>query len=292
MKTLICILLGSCAALRVAAAPGAGATPLPCERVGNIEKSGFNEPSGICYHAGRGTLFAVGDNGDIGEFHTDGRVIRTRHVRHADFEGITWDPSSGLLYVAVEGREKILEVDPDRLAVRREFGIPRRHEGRMLLKPGGQGIEAIAFVPDAGHPEGGTFFVSNQGFRLDDREDGSVILELSVPLRSATNTVRVLRHVFPGVIDLAAMHYDKPTDRLLIVSDATDTLTAYTRDLKPVQSWRLPGRDQEGLTLDPDDYMYIAQDSGGILKLKWRREKPAGTALNGSSRLREGPPPP
>ncbi len=34
--------------------------------------------------------------------------------------------------------------------------------GKMILKPGGQGIEGIMFVPDSRHPEGGTFSVTNQ----------------------------------------------------------------------------------------------------------------------------------
>ena len=73
---------------------------------------------------------------------TDGKVLRTTRLRHNDLEGITHDPSSGLLYVAVEGAEDILELDPDTLAVLRTFSIPRKLNGKTVLKKGGGGIEA------------------------------------------------------------------------------------------------------------------------------------------------------
>ena len=125
--------------------------------VGNIDKIEFNEPSGIVFHRARGTLFVVGDGGDICEIETDGTLIQQKHIRRADFEGITYDPSTGLLYVAIEGEEKIVEFEPEGLAEIRAFAIQRTFEGEMRLKPGGSGIEAITFVPDSGHPHGGTF---------------------------------------------------------------------------------------------------------------------------------------
>ena len=35
--------------------------------------------------------------------------------------------------------------------------------------------------------------------------------------------------------------------------------------------YTFPGQSQEGLALDPEGHLYIAQDSGGILKIRWRR---------------------
>ena len=102
---------------------------LPYQYVENIDKNGFNEPSGICWHAQRKTLFVVGDAGDVCELTTDGTVIKEKHVRNADFEGITHDPATGLLYLAVEGAEAILELDPETFAVLREFA-PATDVGR------------------------------------------------------------------------------------------------------------------------------------------------------------------
>ena len=165
---VVCVWLALAAVAWADEATAAGADPRSIvfehEWIGDIDQIGFNEPSGIVYHAGRGTLFAVGDEGDICEIETDGKLIKQTHIRDGDFEGVTYDPATGLLYVVIEGEERILEIRPDDFAVVREFEIERTFEGRMLLEPGGQGVEAITFVPDAGHPQGGTFYIGNQSF--------------------------------------------------------------------------------------------------------------------------------
>ena len=48
----------------------------PYEYRGNIDQVKFNEPSGLVFHPGRGTIFAVGDNGDLLEMGTDGQLSR------------------------------------------------------------------------------------------------------------------------------------------------------------------------------------------------------------------------
>ena len=54
----------------------------PNQWVGNIDKAGIIEPSGICYHAERETIFVVGDEGDIYEIETNGhRVPATAYLQ-------------------------------------------------------------------------------------------------------------------------------------------------------------------------------------------------------------------
>ena len=60
------------------------------------------QPSGICFHSKRGILFVVVDAGKVCEMRTDGLVINEKPIMRADFEGITHDPSTGLLYIAFE----------------------------------------------------------------------------------------------------------------------------------------------------------------------------------------------
>jgi len=247
------------------------------EWVGDIDRIAFNEPSGIVYHTGRGTLFAVGDEGDICEFAVDGSSTKQAHIRDADFEGVTFDPATGLLYVAIEGEERILEIEPESFAVLREFPIDRQFEGVELLKPGGQGVEGITFVPDPSHPEGGTFFLSNQGFEFFPAEDPSVIVEVVAPLRSSSDkeaTARIVRALHVGVPDIAGFHYDAASGHMFIVSDGSNALFEITRDGEVLRGWAFPGDNQEGIAIDPQGFIYIAQDSGGILKLKWKREQP------------------
>jgi hypothetical protein len=247
---------------------------LPNVWVGDIDRVGFNEPSGIVFHPGRGTLFAVGDEGDICEIRRDGALVKQARVRPADLEGITCDPATGLLYVGIEGEEKILELSPDDFAVRREFDIERVFKGAQVLKAGGQGIEAITFLPNARHPEGGTFLVANQGFDLTATEDVSAIFEIEVPLKTSAApkaSARIVRRLPLPLIDISDMYYDSTRDLVYVISDVTNTLFEMTREGKALRSYALPGDNQEGFTVDPDGFIYIAQDSGGIIKLKWTR---------------------
>ena len=180
----------------------------PYEWLGNIDKIDFNEPSGIVFHENRGTLFLVGDAGDLCEIKTDGTLIKQGHLRDADLEGITYDPATNLLYLAEEGAELILEVYPDDFAILREFTIPRTVNQKKMLKAGGQGLEAITFVPKSRSKHGGTFLIANQSFDLNDREDISAIFEVEIPLRSKTETVaRHIRQIIPKIPDISGLTY-------------------------------------------------------------------------------------
>jgi len=262
--------------------PGAADKPLPCERLGVLELRSVREPSGVCYHSGRKTLFVVDDSGVICECTTAGEIVRQKHLGNLDFEGITHDPATGWLYVAVEGPDSILEVHPETLEARREFAVPRSVNGRTLLKEGGQGLEAIAFVPDPLHPHGGTFLVANQGMNLQKKsQDVSGIFEVEAPVRAEGKAqpdgARIVRFFLPELTDIAGLWYDSAQDIVYAVSDSEDRVVAFTRTGRRLQSWSLPGVNQEGIAVDANGCMYIAQDSGGVLKLKvdWDRVKAA-----------------
>jgi hypothetical protein len=251
------------------AQPDPLAIVFPHTWLGDIDKARLREPSGLCFHPGRGTLFAVGDEGHVLELTTNGTPVKLKHMGKGDFEGIAVNPSSGLLYIAVEGLDRVLEFDPATFTIRRYFDLPRVYDGRTILKPGGNGIEAITFIPATNHPHGGTFVVANQVFELGLPDDRSALVELELPLQAPPGTnlpVRVLRVVEPGVIDLSALHYDAASGHLFVVSDTANVLLELTRAGEPVRNWAFPGTDQEGLAFDPDGYLYTAQDSGGITK--------------------------
>jgi len=251
-------------------------TWFPSQWVGNIDRVNLEGPSGIVYHAERRTLFVAGDRGDINEIQMDGDLVKSERIRDADFEGITYDPSSGFLYIAIEGEEKIIEVDPANFRVIREFEINRTFRGSTVLKAGGNGIEAIAFVPDSNHPEGGTFYIANQGFDLENEEDPSAIFELDVPLKSGTSKgtrAEIIRSISLHAIDLCGLYYDQGSEHLYVISGVGNTLFELTRDGKILAASILPGDTQEGIAVDKAGFLYIAQDSGGIVKVKWYRKR-------------------
>ena len=163
---------------------------LPHRWVGNIVSEPDVELSGITYHPGRKTLFSISDEGHLSEWRTDGRLIRQELIRGEDFEGLTVDPTTGLLYAVIEGKDNILEISPTTFAPQREFSIDRDFEGRKLLKKGGMGLEAIAFIPDQAHPEGGTFWVGNQSFSLKPDRELSVVCQIEIPLKTGAPPIR------------------------------------------------------------------------------------------------------
>ena len=243
-----------------------GLTPVAWNQ--RIRQAALPEASGIVYHAGRDTLFAVGDEGVIAEINLAGDIVHRRQVRSADFEGITVNPATGWLYVVVEGEDAIVEVDPETLTAQRTFAIERAFAGELLLNPGGNGLEAITFVPDEAHPEGGTFFVANQS--LDGTE--SWVLEVEAPLMGEApltgdgRTAAIRRFFYLDWPDLSGLRYDGR--HLFVISDKMNQLIEITREGDVIETYALPGDDQEGITVDADGNWYIAQDSGSIMKAR------------------------
>ncbi len=270
----ICCIIGLLILIVYAGQADIAADPLdiqfPGHWVEEFLKKDFPEPSGICFHQARGTLFVVGDGGHIGEVTTSGDVIQIQHIRVADFEGVTHDPASGLLYVVIEGEEVILEIDPDTFQVLREFALPRGIGNQVLLAAGGQGIEGITFVPEADHPEGGWFLTVNQAFSLEMNDDISAVFRFDLPLRSNQGQAKLVAYYPIQTVDLAGLFYDSGTDHIIIISDAMNMVFECTRNFEVISANTLPGENQEGITYDNEGFVYIAQDSGRVLK--WEQD--------------------
>jgi uncharacterized protein YjiK len=234
---------------------------------GNIDSQGIIQPSGICYHPGLKTLFVASDEGDIFEIRTDGNPVSRTHVP-GDLEDVTVDPRTGLLYIVVEGDDVILEFDPVSRTVLRRFPVNREFGGnpnflQKQLDRYDNGLESLTFVPDPANPEGGTFYAGNQ-------EDPPCIMELAVPLKSSTGPAeaRILRILPFRLDDPAAVVYDPASGHLMVVGDADNIFAEITLEGKLVREYAFPGNDQEGIAWDPGGFLYITQDSGGILKLR------------------------
>ena len=199
---------------------------------------------------------------------TDGTVVSRQNVP-GDLEEITLDPRTGLLYIVVEGEDIILEFDPDKRAITRRFAVNREFQKNpeFLQKQTDRydnGLESLAFVPDEGHPEGGTFYAGNQ-------EDPACIIELFVPLRTGKGDsleARILRVLPFQMDDPSGLVYDPLKKHLYAVDDADNIFVEITLEGKLVREYAFPGNDQEGFAWDDKGYLYIAQDSGGIIKLK------------------------
>jgi len=243
----------------------------PYGSIDRIEKLNLEEPSGIVYHHERRSLFIVGDQGDICEVEKDGSLIKKKRIRNADFEGITYNPSSGLLYIVIEGEEKIIESDPTDFRLLREYAIDRTFKKSTVLKAGGHGVEAITFIPNSNHPEGGTFLIANQGFDLKDTEDPSAVFEVCVPLKSKPTggRARIIRSISLHALDLSGLSYDRVNGSVYAISGFCNMLFALSQEGIIRTTCTIPGENQEGIAVDDRGVLYIAQDSGGIIRVSW-----------------------
>jgi uncharacterized protein YjiK len=248
---------------------------LPYKWVGNISPLKKVEPSGITYHPQRRTVFVVGDEGHLYEMRTDGEAVRTEYLKQADLEGITVNPVTGFLYAVVEGEEMVFEIDPQTFRVTRKFTVNRNFAGRELLKKGGMGLEAIVFIPDASHPEGGTFWVGNQSFSLKPGKEPSIICEVVLPLissKTGEGRGQIIRFFPLSIIDISGLAYDPQRQCLLVMSDTTNLLLEVTLDGNVRRQYLIPGADQEGVVLDKMGFIYIAQENGEVIKIEDRRD--------------------
>ena len=83
---------------------------LPYNWIGNITQRQIAEPSGITYHPMRRSLFLADDSGSVHEVSLEGRLIQSKGLNGRDIEGITMDPSTGLIYAAVEDDLSLIHI--------------------------------------------------------------------------------------------------------------------------------------------------------------------------------------
>lgn len=255
-------------------APRRGAAPeklaaLPFGRTASVrsldEADGVREPSGAAFHKERGTVFIVGDRGHVVEMSREGEVLNKRKLDDLDLEGVTVGPE-GRLFAVAEGKpSRIVEIDPDTLKVRRKFKIDNEFEGKKVLaRHANDGPEGIVWVP-----EEKAFYVLNQ-----DRP--TRLLKLDVPLdKKDGGKAQVVRSIeLDDVVhqkgsDLA---WDSKSGHFLVTESGGDSKKGgHIHEVTPkgahVRSVTIPGRYQEGFALDDKGSAFIAQDSGGILRV-------------------------
>lgn len=218
------------------------------------------EPSGLVWHTRLQRLFSVSD----GSASVPARVFSLTDAGTGlqywevagDLEGITVaNPATNFVYVGTEQPNQIKEFNFTTGLVTRTFDLDPWMTGAA-----GSGLEALAFVNDAGHPEGGTFCAGLQ--------DGGVIYRFSLPiLSSPTSTAVTFLDSFtpvPGRSDLSGLNYDVATGVLYAIYDGPNYLRAMTPSGGLLREWDLPGSNQEGIAMRPGD-LFIAQDSGDIV---------------------------
>jgi len=245
-----------------------GCAPQDAQLLREVEKVEIpgREASGLTWHTGRETFFIVTDEGRVLEVSRGGTVVHDQEFPGLNFEGITFNPQSGMLYAAIEERDRIVEIDPDSLAVLREFAVSRKLDGSKVITGGKEGFEGIEFVPDASHPDGGTFFVVNQATGEGTKREPSAILEVDLPLHFTLPPDgkkllkgEILRGFVSPFLGLSGIHFDSRSGHLFAISDTEDRLLEATLDGDIVRTSVLPGQNQEGVAMVDGDF-FIVQD--------------------------------
>lgn len=260
MRVAVLALLGAAGAAGVwAAAAKAAVGPLgPGEP---MSVAGVREPSGVAYHAALRRLFVVGDEGTVLELDEAGRPLRSAQVA-GNLEDVAVHTPSGdlvllaeatgalIVYDARAGREK-RRVSLDTAAL---LGSPAA--SRRGGKGGGPGFEGLGFREDGSQPGGGVFYLAHQrapamvvAVAFDPRQDRPV----------GAQSV-LARWPLDGHGDLTAITYVPSLSRFLVLADARDRILVLDHDGRLRSQVPVAGVQQEGLCVDGEGTLWIADD--------------------------------
>lgn len=236
----------------------------PRATVHTIVKPGahIKEPSAITYDATRGTLFVAGDRGDLAEIKPDGQVLQRRNIGGRNFEAVTVGPG-GRLYAVEEGKPPTLcEIDPESLKIVARAKIDTRENGaRILGQASNKSVEGICYVPAQN-----AFFVVNQDparlVRLEVSREGA---KLETKISKVVDLSRVVKR------QASDLMFDSRSGHFLVLESGSgerpNLLHEITMQGGLLRTVRVPGDRPEGLALAPGGQAFLAQDSGGVLRI-------------------------
>ena len=161
MKTLKTLLLLVMAAMAVAIScndagkkteAAASGKALPVMGEYEVFDVDVEEISGLCFNLDRTLLLSCGDQGVVKSITFDGKVTAMWEF-DADMEGITIDPATGDLYLAIEGDQEVHKLSyPEYAAQTSLFAVKEAVENNYR----NGGLEAVEYYKD------GILFVGSQ----------------------------------------------------------------------------------------------------------------------------------
>jgi uncharacterized protein YjiK len=239
-----------------AAGPGALGTPQV------VAVPGLREASGIAWHPGRGTFFVVGDRGSLLEVARTGAVVASRSIK-GNLEDVTVHGPSGRLVLLSEKKGELVVFDPATGSETARF--PLDVAGIVGKQPAdrNQGFEGIVFRAEPGRPGGGVFHLVHQS-------KPARLVTLAFDPAGAPRTLGapdvLARHAVKPHQDLTAVTWSDELGHLLVIAEKEDRLLVVSPEGEIDGDVALPGGQQEGLTLDPDGSLWVADERLGL----WR----------------------
>ena len=211
------------------------------------------ETSGLAWHQGLEKIFSVSDEGVVSMMNQDGTELVHWNVG-GDFEAITVaDHTSNFVYIGLENPDSIIEFDVSSGGITRTFDLTN-----WMTGPSNLGLEALTFVPDTSHPEGGLFYAGLQStgeiFQFDLSIKTSQIL-------SSVTFIDTLA-IDGNHTDIADLSYDPSSNRILALYDSLDRIKVIEKDGELRTQWVAPGTEQEAI-LYVGGELFIGEDFGG-----------------------------
>jgi uncharacterized protein YjiK len=216
---------------------------------------GVREPSGVAADPRTGHVFLVGDDGSLAELDGAGKRLRAGPVK-GNLEDVTVHTPSGNLVLLAEGSSELILYDA---ASSREVRRLKLDHDAVLGQPRGdrtQGFEGIAFREDPARPGGGVFYLTHQ-------HAPALLLALAFDPAKATtvggDTV-LGRWPLGSHGDLTAVTWVPALERLLVIAEKDDQLLVVGTDGTLERELTLPGDQQEGIALDAQGTLWVADD--------------------------------
>jgi uncharacterized protein YjiK len=224
---------------------------------------GLREASGIAWHPRRGSFFAVGDRGTLAEIDPSGKLLAEHHVK-GNLEDVAVHEPSGRLVLLSEKKGELSVWDPASAAEVGRFALDVRAVLDREPADRNQGFEGITFRADPDQPGGGTFYLVHQ--RKPAR-----LVALAFDPSGEPRTIGAAdvtgRHGLKSYEDLTAVSWSETLGRLLVIAESDDTLLLVSPAGTITGTMALPGQRQEGLALDPDGALWVADDRAGLFKI-------------------------
>ncbi len=217
------------------------------------------EASGACYNPHTHSLFIVGDEGTLYRLNPQGKILSKKYLGHYNFEGVACDNKNRKLYLAVEGKDNVLQLSQHEMNVQQKIKIKRTYKDKIILKKDWKhhGLEGITLI-------NGTLYLTNQSHKFLPKKDPSVIF--------STHFKNPHKLLIDSLIDLHKKDLsglDYHDGFLYVISDKSDKIWRYDLQKgKIIQTIPLPRGAWEGIAFGENSDLFLADDNGYVWKMQ------------------------
>ena len=220
----------------------------------------------------------MGDRGTLAEIDPAGNLIKLHRVK-GNLEDVAVHTPSGRLVLLAEKKGELVVWDTATSSETARF--PLDVAAVVGKEPGdrNQGFEGLGFREDADQPGGGTFYLVHQ------RKPARLValsFDPTGPARTIGASDVAARYALKPYEDLTAVSWSEPLGRLVVIAESDDRLLLVSPAGTITGAWALPGGRQEGLALDPQGTLWVADDVQGLFKITGALEALGGAPRAGS----------